>query len=135
MGEKPAPSTKKRPRRSATTGAASSRSDVSTPIVRVFVCMNLASLVPPKLESRIPRIKRSLPRQKPPVARRGLDRALQLLEGAHLDLAHPFARDVVALREVLERRRHVAQAPLDEDVALARRQVRHRAPQEVAAEA
>src|SRR5690349_3903564 len=35
--------------------------------------------------------------------REGLHRALQLLEGAHLDLAHAFAADAVFLREILER--------------------------------
>src|SRR5208282_1492503 len=33
--------------------------------------------------------------------RRGLDRLLQLLESPHFDLAHPFARDAVLLRQIL----------------------------------
>jgi len=42
---------------------------------------------------------------------------LQLLEGAHLDLADTLARDAVFLRQVLERRRLLLEAPLDQDVA------------------
>src|SRR5689334_14111320 len=44
---------------------------------------------------------------------------LELLEGAHLDLAHPLAGDAVLLRQLLERGRVVPQAALDQDVALA----------------
>ena len=47
-----------------------------------------------------------------------LHRLLQLLEGAHLDLAHPLAGDVVLLRQILQRGRIVLQPPLDQDVAL-----------------
>src|SRR5579863_3634593 len=49
---------------------------------------------------------------EPPFDRRGLDRLLQLLKGAHLDLPHALARDAVLLRQVFEGRRIVAQAAL-----------------------
>src|SRR6516225_6400597 len=58
--------------------------------------------------------------------RRGFDRLLEFLEGAHLDLAHALARDAVLLRQVLERRRVFPQAPLGQDVTLAVVEMRHR---------
>src|SRR5487761_1775329 len=64
----------------------------------------------------------------------GLDRLLQFLEGADLDLAHPLARDAILLREVLERGRVVAQSALGQDMALAVVEVRHRLFEEVAAQ-
>src|SRR3546814_253695 len=53
------------------------------------------------------------------------DRLLQLLEGAHLDLAHALAADAVLLREVFQRGRLVLQPALLEDVALALVEVGH----------
>src|SRR5579883_2186169 len=49
----------------------------------------------------------------------GLHRLLQLLEGPHLDLAYPLARDAVLLAEFLERGRVILEAALDQNVALA----------------
>src|SRR5690349_14138872 len=60
-----------------------------------------------------------------------LHRLLQLLEGAHLDLAHAFARDAVTLAEFLQRGRLVLQAPLAQDVALALVQVLHRVVEKI----
>src|SRR4029077_15609160 len=71
---------------------------------------------------------------QPAFDRRGLDRLLQLLEGAHLDLAHPLARDAVLLRQILERRRVVAQAALAEDMTLALVEMRHRFFEQIAAQ-
>lgn len=64
----------------------------------------------------------------------GLDRLLQLLEGAHLDLAHPLARDAVLLRQILKGGRVIAQAPLGQDVAFAIVQMHHRLFEQIAAE-
>src|SRR5690606_23082141 len=50
------------------------------------------------------------------LGRRRLNRLLQLLEGAHLDLAHALAADPVFLRQILERRRILLEAALGEDV-------------------
>src|SRR5580692_2353663 len=49
-----------------------------------------------------------------------LHRLLQLLERPHLDLPHPLTRDIVFLRQILERRRIVLQPALFEDVAFPR---------------
>ena len=64
-----------------------------------------------------------------------LHRLLQFLEGAHLDLPHPLARDAVLLRQILERRRVFLQSPLGQDVALAVVEMRHRLFEEIAPEA
>ena len=45
----------------------------------------------------------------------GLHRSLHLLEGAHLDLAHPLARDAELLGELFERHRVIGEAPCLED--------------------
>ncbi len=50
---------------------------------------------------------------------RALHLVLQLLEGAYLDLAHALAADPVFLRQLLERRGVVLQAPRLDDLALA----------------
>src|SRR3990167_5495978 len=42
-------------------------------------------------------------------------RALKLLECAHFDLAHAFARYAVFLAQILKRRRVIFQPPLGED--------------------
>src|SRR5690606_30302575 len=60
-----------------------------------------------------------------------LDRLLQLLERAHLDLAHALAADAELLREVLERERLLAQAALGEDVTFALGEALHRLFQEL----
>ena len=44
---------------------------------------------------------------------------LDLLEGAHLDLAHALRRDAVTAAEMLEGRRHFGQATVYEDMTLA----------------
>src|SRR5215208_7932712 len=78
-------------------------------------------------------VKRSsLMRDQAALDCRRLDRLLQLLEGAHLNLAHPLARDAVLLRQILERRRVLLEAALGQDVALAVVEVGHRLFQEVA---
>src|SRR5439155_15451007 len=64
--------------------------------------------------------------------RGGLDRLLQFLEGAHLDLPHPLARDAVLLRQLLERRRVLLEPPLGQDMALAVVEMGHRLFEEVA---
>src|SRR5438874_7646983 len=61
-----------------------------------------------------------------------LHRLLQFLEGAHLDLPHPLARDAVLLRQILERRRIFLEPPLGQDMALAVVEVGHRLFEEVA---
>ena len=84
---------------------------------------------------RIPGLRRDdnrLMRDQAAFDRGGLDRLLQLLEGAHLDLADPLARDAVLLRQILERRRVLLEAPLGQDVALALVEVGHRLFQQVA---
>jgi hypothetical protein len=48
-----------------------------------------------------------------------LDRYLHFLEGEHLDLAHPLARDAEFVREHSKRDRVFGQAPRFEDPALA----------------
>src|SRR5437870_13534563 len=62
----------------------------------------------------------------------GLDRLLQLFEGAHLDLAHSLARDAVLLGEILEGGRVVPQTPLGQGMALAVIQMGHRFLEQVA---
>ena len=52
-------------------------------------------------------------------ARHALHRLLQLVEGAHLDLAHPFATDAVDRAQLFKGRRIFLQAALGEDVLLA----------------
>src|SRR3546814_273626 len=47
------------------------------------------------------------------------DRLAQLLHGAYLDLTHPLARDVELVAQRLQRHRLLAQAPLQDDLALA----------------
>jgi len=47
------------------------------------------------------------------------DRALHLLEGAHLDLAHAFARDAELVGQFLERDRVLGEAPRLEDAPFA----------------
>src|SRR5262249_6764882 len=59
------------------------------------------------------------------------DRALDLLERAHFDLTHALARDAELLREILEGRGLVLQTPLDQDLALARIERRHRPVQQL----
>src|SRR3546814_1290565 len=61
------------------------------------------------------------------------DRLLQLLEGAHLDLAHTLAADAVFLREVLQRGRVVLQTALLQNMTLALVEVGHRGLQQRAA--
>src|SRR5579872_2365170 len=72
---------------------------------------------------------------QPALDRGGLDRLLQFLEGAHLDLTHPLARDAVMLRQILERRRVLLEAPLAKDMAFAVVQVGHRLFEEITPEA
>ena len=48
-----------------------------------------------------------------------LHRLLQLVEGAHLDLAHALAADAVLGRQVFQRLGLVDQTTLDDDVAAA----------------
>src|SRR5579872_5679956 len=54
---------------------------------------------------------------EPLLVRGALDRLLQLLEGAHLNLPHALAADIVLLAQILERGRLLAQPALAEDVA------------------
>src|SRR3954469_24223750 len=54
-----------------------------------------------------------------PLGDLGLHRLLQLLECPYLDLPHPLPRDVVLLRQILERGRIVLQPALDQDMPLA----------------
>src|SRR5438309_11858865 len=65
----------------------------------------------------------------------GLDGLLQLLEGSHLDLSDPLARDAVLLGQILERRRVVTQTALGQDMALAVVQMGHRLFEQVASQA
>ena len=67
------------------------------------------------------------------VGERSFHLLLQLLEGAHFDLAHAFAADAVFLREFFERRRIVAQPPRFDDVALAVGEFAERRCQEIVA--
>ena len=53
-----------------------------------------------------------------PLAGDALHRLLQLLERAHLDLAHAFAADVVDLAQLLQRLGLVDQAPVGQDMTL-----------------
>src|SRR2546422_10974594 len=48
-----------------------------------------------------------------------LHRVLHLLEGAHLDLPHPLARDAELVSKLLERDRIIREAPRLEDAPLA----------------
>ena len=48
----------------------------------------------------------------------GLHGLLDFLERAHLDLAHPFARDLVVLGQVFQRGRFLVQATFHKDVPL-----------------
>ena len=57
-------------------------------------------------------------------------RRLDLLEGADLDLAHPFAGDAELPAQLLQRQRGLGEAPHGEDALLARVQMLHRVPQE-----
>ena len=58
---------------------------------------------------------------------------LELLEGAHFDLAHALAGDAVFLRELFQRRRIVAQTSRLDDVALAVGQLAHGRRQQIVA--
>src|SRR6266852_4181048 len=92
--------------------------------------MGFAALNPSytRLHATSPRLMRD----EPAFDGRGLDRLLQLLEGAHLDLTHPLARNTVLLRQIFERRRVFLEPPLGQDVALAIVEVGHRLFQEIA---
>src|SRR6266568_4660357 len=73
-----------------------------------------------------------LMRDQPAFDGGGLDRLLQLLEGAHLDLTHPLARDAVLLRQIFEGRRVFLQPALGQDMALAIVEVGHRLFEQIA---
>src|ERR1044071_4898426 len=79
--------------------------------------------------------RRSGRRREAPLEGARFDCLLQLLEGAHLDLADALAGDAELLRQVLEGRRVVLEPSLPQDVPLALGQQGHRLAEKVPADA
>src|SRR5262249_24545459 len=85
--------------------------------------------------SRKPQPRRLGRGREPPLQRALLDCALKLLEGAHLDLAHPLTGYAELAGEILEGGRVILEPALDEDAPLTVVEQRHRLVEEIAADA